>query len=63
VFEADYHQKMVMKFLLKDKSSGLPLTAHQTFVKLANSKTKQEIIFVADSTDTYKFELVSHCCV
>lgn len=58
--EADFHQKLLMKFTLKDKSSGETFTAHQTFVKLTNTDTKQEIIFVAeaDSTNNYKFDLV-----
>ena len=50
-----------MKFSLKDKTSGNTITAHQTFVKLTNAKTKQEIIFVAeaDSSNNYKFDLVN----
>lgn len=57
--EADYHQKIIMKFQLKDKSSGQLITAHQAFVRLTNLKTKQEIIFVAepDSKRTMKFDL------
>lgn len=60
VLEADFHQKLLMKFSLKDKSSGDTFTAHQTFVKLTNTGTKQEIIFVAemDSSNNYKFDLV-----
>lgn len=60
VLEADFHQKLLMKFTLKDKSSGDTFTAHQTFVKLTNLDTKQEIIFVAeaDSSNNYKFDLV-----
>ncbi|XP_033726633.1 dolichyl-diphosphooligosaccharide--protein glycosyltransferase subunit 2-like [Pecten maximus] len=57
-FEADYHQKIVMKFQLKEKVSGKPLSAHQTFVKMTNQKTQQEIIFVAETSgDSYKFDL------
>lgn len=57
--EADYHQKIIMKFQLKDKSSGQLMTAHQAFVRLTNLNTKQEIIFVteADNTMTNKFDL------
>ena len=49
-----------MKFQLRDRSLGKVMTAHQTFVRLTNVATQQEIIFVAepDSTDTYKFDLV-----
>lgn len=57
--EADYHQKILMKFQLKDKSSGQLMTAHQAFVRLTNLNTKQEIIFVteADNTKINKFDL------
>ncbi|XP_055871466.1 dolichyl-diphosphooligosaccharide--protein glycosyltransferase subunit 2-like isoform X1 [Biomphalaria glabrata] len=59
VIEADYHQKIVMKFQLKDKATGQLMTAHQAFVRLTNTETKQEIIFVteADNTLTSKFDL------
>ncbi|CAH1772561.1 unnamed protein product, partial [Owenia fusiformis] len=59
VMEVDHHQKIIMKFQLKDKSTSKAMTAHQTFVRLTNQKTKQEIIFVAeaDSSDNYKFDL------
>ncbi|XP_067666475.1 dolichyl-diphosphooligosaccharide--protein glycosyltransferase subunit 2-like isoform X2 [Haliotis asinina] len=57
--EADSHQKIIMKFQLKDKVSGKLITAHQAFVRLTNMQTKQEIIFVteADSSHTMKFDL------
>lgn len=63
MLEADFHQKLLMKFTLKDKSSGDTFTAHQTFVKLTSADTKQEIIFVAeaDSSNNYKFDLVCRC--
>ncbi|XP_045180399.2 dolichyl-diphosphooligosaccharide--protein glycosyltransferase subunit 2-like [Mercenaria mercenaria] len=57
--EADFHQKLIMKFTLKDKTSGNSFKAHQTFVKLTNVDSKQEIIFVAeaDSSNVNKFDL------
>jgi len=57
--EADYHQKVVMKFQLRERSTGQLMSAHQTFVRLTNLNTKQEIIFVAeaDSSLTNKFDL------
>lgn len=60
VLEADHHQKIVMKFQLKDKTTGQLLTAHQTFIRLTNLNTKEEIIFIteADNTLTNKFDLV-----
>ncbi|KAJ8321956.1 hypothetical protein KUTeg_000427 [Tegillarca granosa] len=59
MLEADYHQKILMKFQLKDKIDSSLLTAHQTFVKLTNQQTNQEIIFVAeaDASKTNKFDL------
>lgn len=58
--EADPHQKLVLKFSLKEQSSKQPISAHQTFVRLTNVKTKQEVIFVAEQESTgatYKFDL------
>ncbi|XP_076457036.1 dolichyl-diphosphooligosaccharide--protein glycosyltransferase subunit 2-like [Babylonia areolata] len=57
--EADYHQKILMRFQLKDRLTGQLMAAHQTFVRLTNLKSKQEIIFVseADGTLTNKFDL------
>jgi oligosaccharyltransferase complex subunit delta (ribophorin II) len=57
--EVDHHQKIVTRFTLSDAVTGKPLTAHQTFVRLTNQKTKQEVIFVAeeDESSTYRFDL------
>ncbi|KAL8582854.1 hypothetical protein ACOMHN_042687 [Nucella lapillus] len=57
--EADYHQKILMRFQLKDRLTNQLMTAHQTFVRLTNLKSKNEIIFVseADSSLTNKFDL------
>lgn len=57
--EADSLQKLIMKFSLKDKSTGKLMTVHQAFVKLHNAATNQEIIFVAepDSGKVYKFDI------
>lgn len=59
VLEADYHQKVVMTFNLKDLHSNQLVTVHQTFVRLVHETTGQEIFFVAeaDSDDHYKFTL------
>ncbi|KAL0978667.1 hypothetical protein UPYG_G00173690 [Umbra pygmaea] len=58
-FIADSHQNFVMTFQLVDVHTGAELTPHQTFVKLHNQKTGQEVVFVAepDSKNLYKFEL------
>jgi len=59
VLEADYHQKLVMTFVLKNIEQGNLVTVHQTFVRLLHETTGQEIFFVAeaDSQDHYKFTL------
>ncbi|XP_021178366.2 dolichyl-diphosphooligosaccharide--protein glycosyltransferase subunit 2 isoform X1 [Fundulus heteroclitus] len=58
-FTADSHQNFAMSFQLVDVNSGQELTPHQTFVRLHNQKTGQEVVFVAepDSKKLYKFEL------
>lgn len=48
VIEADHHQKLILKFAIKDKASGALVNPHQVFALLTNDKTKQEIIFVAE---------------
>ncbi|XP_061147058.1 dolichyl-diphosphooligosaccharide--protein glycosyltransferase subunit 2 isoform X1 [Syngnathus typhle] len=58
-FTADSHQNFAMGFQLVDANTGMELTPHQTFVRLHNQKTGQEVIFVAepDAKGLYKFEL------
>uniref|UniRef100_A0A8C1FEM4 Dolichyl-diphosphooligosaccharide--protein glycosyltransferase subunit 2 n=1 Tax=Cyprinus carpio carpio TaxID=630221 RepID=A0A8C1FEM4_CYPCA len=58
-FMADSHQNFAMTFQLVDETTGVELTPHQTFVRLHNQKTGQEVVFVAepDSKNLYKFEL------
>uniref|UniRef100_A0A3P8R2A6 Dolichyl-diphosphooligosaccharide--protein glycosyltransferase subunit 2 n=1 Tax=Astatotilapia calliptera TaxID=8154 RepID=A0A3P8R2A6_ASTCA len=58
-FTADSHQNFAMSFQLVDINTGVELTPHQTFVRLHNQKTGQEVVFVAepDSKNLYKFEL------
>ncbi|KFM68788.1 Dolichyl-diphosphooligosaccharide--protein glycosyltransferase subunit 2, partial [Stegodyphus mimosarum] len=57
--EADYHQKIIMKFSLKDKNAKSPLLAHQTFVQFVNRERGQEVVFVAepDTSNVYRFDL------
>ncbi|GAB6028183.1 proteasome regulatory particle base subunit [Chamberlinius hualienensis] len=59
VLEADYHQKLHLKFALKDKAANQAMTVHQAFVVLNHVDSGREIIFVADtdSANTYKFDL------
>jgi len=57
--EADHHQRITTRFTLADVLTSKTITAHQTFVRLSNQKTKQEVIFVAeeDSAGAYRFDL------
>ncbi|CAB3360708.1 Hypothetical predicted protein [Cloeon dipterum] len=57
--DADWHQRLVMKFTLKDKTSKEPIAVHQAFVKLVNVANDNEVIFVAepDSGKSYRFDL------
>jgi len=59
IIEADFHQKIVMKFSIKSVSSDELLTPHQAFVRLTNQKTNQEIFFVPEpeASKMYKFDL------
>ncbi|XP_034764171.2 dolichyl-diphosphooligosaccharide--protein glycosyltransferase subunit 2-like isoform X5 [Acipenser ruthenus] len=56
---ADSHQNLALSFQLVDENTGVELTPHQTFVRLYNQKTDQEVVFVAepDSKNVYRFEL------
>ncbi|XP_073462625.1 dolichyl-diphosphooligosaccharide--protein glycosyltransferase subunit 2 isoform X1 [Aquarana catesbeiana] len=58
-FTADGHQNFALSFQLADVNTGASLTPHQTFVRLHNQKTGQEVVFVAepDTKGTYRFEL------
>ncbi|XP_022049960.2 dolichyl-diphosphooligosaccharide--protein glycosyltransferase subunit 2 [Acanthochromis polyacanthus] len=60
-FTADSHINFAMSFQLVDINTGVALTPHQTFVRLHNQKTGQEVVFVAEPDDknlnVYKFEL------
>ncbi|GFT97926.1 dolichyl-diphosphooligosaccharide--protein glycosyltransferase subunit 2 [Nephila pilipes] len=58
-FDVDIHQKLFLKFSLKDKNAKSPLIAHQAFVMFANQKTKQEVVFTAesDSSGVYRYDL------
>ncbi|XP_018023075.1 dolichyl-diphosphooligosaccharide--protein glycosyltransferase subunit 2 isoform X2 [Hyalella azteca] len=59
--EADRHQKVLVRFQVKDTTSGKPTRVHQAFVRITHSSSKREIIFKADpepSSVLYKFEMV-----
>jgi len=59
VLQADFHQKVSVKFQLQDMQAKGPMEVHQAFIRLTRENTDQEIIFVAeaDASSTYKFEL------
>lgn len=59
VLEIDSHQRLALRFNLKEKSSGKPIIVHQAFVRLSHSVTGQELIFVSekDSSNGYKLDL------
>lgn len=59
IIDADYHQKILMTFVLTEMSSDVPVIAHQTFIRLVHEISSQEIFFVAesDSENKYKFTL------
>jgi len=59
VIDADYQQKIVMSFALTEMDGDKRVTAHQTFVRLVQETSGQEIFFVAepDSDNNYKFTL------
>ncbi|XP_028667949.1 dolichyl-diphosphooligosaccharide--protein glycosyltransferase subunit 2 isoform X2 [Erpetoichthys calabaricus] len=58
-FTVDSHQNFALSFQLVDVNTGVELIPHQTFLRLHNQKTGQEVVFVAepDSKNVYKFEL------
>ncbi|XP_011503623.1 PREDICTED: dolichyl-diphosphooligosaccharide--protein glycosyltransferase subunit 2 [Ceratosolen solmsi marchali] len=60
--EADFQQKLVIRFLLKDALKNKPIKVHQAFVRLSSlplKKKNREIIFVAevDASYVYKFDM------
>ncbi|GIY94134.1 dolichyl-diphosphooligosaccharide--protein glycosyltransferase subunit 2 [Caerostris extrusa] len=59
-FDVDTHQKISLKFSLKDKNAkSQPLIVHQAFIMFTNQKTNQEVVFVIDhdSSGGYKYDL------
>ncbi|XP_071515483.1 dolichyl-diphosphooligosaccharide--protein glycosyltransferase subunit 2 isoform X2 [Panulirus ornatus] len=56
---ADQHQRVMLRFVVRDTASGRPTEVHQAFVKITHIDSKREIIFVAetDSNDVYKFDI------
>ncbi|VDK69742.1 unnamed protein product [Litomosoides sigmodontis] len=53
--EADVHNKMEIRFKVKEAKTGEALLAHQAFVVFIHSNTRQEIIFVATPDHNYNY--------
>ena len=60
--ELDYHQKLTLKFQIKDKQSNEYLRVQQAFLRFTNKKSKKEIIYLAEAStganSQYKVEVV-----
>jgi len=56
--DADIHQKVMLKFSVKDKTTNQLTKVHQAFVMFTHIKSGQEIVFVAeaDNSKVYKFD-------
>jgi oligosaccharyltransferase complex subunit delta (ribophorin II) len=59
VLDADSQQRIVFRFALKDAKSASkePMSAHQTFVRFANSLSGQEVVSVAEMDSELNFKL------
>lgn len=57
--EADRHQKVLLRFALKDTATGKNALVHQAFVRISHATSGREIIYVAepDVNDVYKFDM------
>ncbi|CAF3950006.1 unnamed protein product, partial [Adineta steineri] len=59
--EIDYHQKLIMKFQIKDKQTQEFIRVHQAFLRFTNKKSNKEVIYLAEPTDgdnsLYKVEV------
>ena len=47
--ELDYHQKLTVKFQLKDKKSDEYLRVQQAFLRFTNKKSNKEVIYLAEA--------------
>jgi len=60
--ELDYHQKLTLKFQIKDKQNNEYLRVQQAFLRFTNKKSNKEIIYLAEATNgvnsQYKVEVV-----
>jgi len=60
--EADYHQKLIVKFQIKDKQTEEFLRVQQAFLRFTNKNSNKEVIYLAEATGgvntQYKVEVV-----
>lgn len=60
--DVDYHQKLIVKFQVKDQQGGEFLRVQQAFLRFINKKSNKEVIYLAEATDgvnaLYKVEVV-----
>ncbi|CAF3588586.1 unnamed protein product, partial [Rotaria sp. Silwood2] len=60
--EIDYHQKLIIKFQIKNKQTDEFIRVQQTFLRITNKKSNKEIIYLAEATNgvnsEYKVEVV-----
>ena len=60
--ELDYHQKLIVKFQVKDKQTDEYLRVQQAFLRFTNKKSNKEVIYLAEATggvnSQYKVEVV-----
>lgn len=61
--DLDYHQKMSVKFQVKDKQGDEYVRVQQVFLRFTNKKSNKEIIYLAEATggvnSQYKADVVS----
>uniref|UniRef100_A0A915JYJ6 Dolichyl-diphosphooligosaccharide--protein glycosyltransferase subunit 2 n=1 Tax=Romanomermis culicivorax TaxID=13658 RepID=A0A915JYJ6_ROMCU len=57
--DADQHQKMIISFVVKDKSTNAAMKVHQTFIIFTHVESSREIIFIAecDANKMYTFDV------
>ena len=64
--EIDYHQKLTVKFQIKNKQNDEVIRAQQAFLRFTNKKSNKEVIYLAEATSganpQYKVDVVSDSC-
>ena len=61
--DVDYHQKLTVKFQIKNKQNDEVIRAQQAFLRFTNKKSNKEVIYLAEATSganpQYKVDVVS----